>query len=289
MLQDVNFAQGYWRLLEWNLTTQQLVSFIEGHLALGVNVVDHADIYGNYGCEKAFGEALALAPHLKGQLKIVSKCNIALPTSPLGATVKHYNSSADYIRASVERSLANLGVEQLDLLLLHRLDYLMNPAEVAQVFRSLTQEGKVSHFGVSNFNTSQFDLLRSYFPELITNQVEVNPLNLDVLDDGVLDQQLRCGNRPMAWSPLAGGALLTASKTTHASLTKLIAQLAEQYNASADQILYAWVNRLPSRPIPIIGSGNLQRIQTAIKSLQVELSAEDWYRVWSEAKGHEVP
>jgi len=289
MLQDVSFAQGYWRLLEWKLSSQQLVAFIEGHLACGVDVVDHADIYGNYGCEQAFGDALALAPHLKEQLKIVSKCNISLPSTPFGGTTKHYNSSAGYIRKSVERSLTNLGVEQLDLLLLHRMDYLMEPAEVADIFHALQREGKVAHFGVSNFNTSQYELLNTYFDGLVTNQVEVNPLNLNVLDEGVLDQQLLNGNRPMAWSPLAGGVLFECEDQARTELIAVLMELALKYDVSVDQILYAWVARLPSRPIPIIGSGNLARVASAVASQDIVLSAEDWYRVWSAAKGHDVP
>lgn len=66
------FVMGYWRLMDWKMSPGELVSFIEQHLDLGVTTVDHADIYGDYQCEAAFGEALKQAPHLRSRMEIVS-------------------------------------------------------------------------------------------------------------------------------------------------------------------------------------------------------------------------
>ena len=143
------FVMGYWRLMDWNMSARQLVSFIEEHLDLGVTTVDHADIYGGYQCEAAFGEALKLAPHLRERMEIVSKCGIAT-TAREENVIGHYITDRDHIIKSAEQSLINLATDHLDLLLIHRPDPLMDADEVADAFKHLHQSGKVRHFGVSN-------------------------------------------------------------------------------------------------------------------------------------------
>jgi predicted oxidoreductase len=144
------FVMGYWRLMDWNMSPGELVSFIEQHLDLGVTTVDHADIYGDYQCEAAFGEALKLAPHLRSRMEIVSKCGIATRARAEN-TIGHYITDRDHIVLSAEQSLRNLATDHLDLLLIHRPDPLMDADEVAEAFLALHHSGKVRHFGVSNF------------------------------------------------------------------------------------------------------------------------------------------
>ena len=186
---------GVWRMASWEWSVAERVRWIEQCLEAGVTTFDHADIYGGYSVEALFGEALAAAPELKARVKLVTKCGIHLlnPSRP-DTWIKHYDSSGRHIVASVERSLKNLGVDQLDLLLLHRPDSLMDVDEVAQAFDALRAAGKVAAFGVSNFTPSQFALLYSQTP-LVTNQIEWHPLHLAPLFDGTLDQaqQLRPG------------------------------------------------------------------------------------------------
>lgn len=158
-----HFVMGYWRLMDWNMSARQLVSFIEEHLDLGVTTVDHADIYGGYQCEAAFGEALKLAPHLRERMEIVSKCGIAT-TACEENVIGHYITDRDHIIKSAEQSLINLATDHLDLLLIHRPDPLMDADEVADAFKHLHQSGKVRHFGVSNFTPAQFALLQSRLP-----------------------------------------------------------------------------------------------------------------------------
>lgn len=168
------FVMGYWRLMDWNMSARQLVSFIEEHLDLGVTTVDHADIYGGYQCEAAFGEALKLAPHLRERMQIVTKCGIAT-TARAENVLGHYITDRDHIVASAEQSLKNLATDRLDLLLIHRPDPLMDADDVAEAFQHLHQSGKVRHFGVSNFTPAQFTLLQSRLPfTLATNQVEIS-------------------------------------------------------------------------------------------------------------------
>ncbi len=139
------FVMGYWRLMDWNMSARQLVSFIEEHLDLGVTTVDHADIYGGYQCEAAFGAALTLAPHLREKLQIVTKCGIAT-TARAENRLGHYITDRRHIILSAEQSLKNLATDYLDMLLIHRPDPLMDADDVAEAFQHLHQSGKVRHF-----------------------------------------------------------------------------------------------------------------------------------------------
>lgn len=292
---DFSFSklvQGYWRMDSWQMSKQQRLEFINQHLDLGINTVDHAHVYGDPSCEALFGEALILEPSLRQQLKIITKCGIRLQKGLSDdPVVNHYDTSQQAILRSVEQSLTRLKTDYLDVLLIHRPDYLLNADEVAETFMQLRQDGKVLQFGVSNFKPFQYDLLQSRldFP-LVTNQVEVNPLHMNVLDDGTLDHMQYLRTRPMAWSCLAGGDLFNLSNTNLDHLRDCLQQIKEELNAhNIDQILYAWVLMLPSKPVPIIGSGKIKRLKTAVAALNINLSREQWYRIWVAAKGHQVP
>ncbi len=164
----------------------QRLSFLKQHIELGISTVDHADIYGNYSCEALFGEALALEPSIREQIEIVTKCDIKLCSEQFPSRkINHYDTGKAHIVESVNNSLSRLQVENIDVLLIHRPDVLMDADEVAEAFAELKQQGKVNHFGVSNFSSSQFDLLQSRLEApLVTNQVEINPLNFEVAHDG---------------------------------------------------------------------------------------------------------
>ena len=291
-LQFSELVQGYWRLAEWGMTAQQRLAFLEQHLELGVTTVDHADIYGGYQCEVLFGEALALKPSLRQQLQIVTKCDINLCNAKYPQRrINHYDTSKQHIVESVNNSLANLHVDNIDLLLIHRPDLLMDADEVASAFAELKQQGKVNHFGVSNFSPVQFDLLQSRLDQpLVTNQVEINPLNFDVAYDGTLDQLQMKRIHPMAWSCLAGGDIFTGNSEQHQRVRATLTDIASEIGAdSIDQVIYAWIQRLPSDPISIIGSGNIERVRSAVAALDFTLSREQFYRVWVASKGHGVP
>jgi predicted oxidoreductase len=282
------FVMGYWRLMDWNMSPRQLVSFIEEHLDLGVTTVDHADIYGGYQCEAAFGEALKLAPQLRSRMEIVTKCGIAT-TAKKEHAIGHYITGRDHIIASAEQSLTNLATDNLDLLLIHRPDPLMDADEVAEAFLHLHQSGKVSHFGVSNFTPAQFALLQSRLPfTLATNQVELSPVHQPLLLDGTLDQLQQLRIRPMAWSCLGGGRLF--SDAEFQPLRDELNQVAQELNAqSIEQVVYAWVMRLPSQPLPIIGSGKIERVRSALVAQGLNMTRQQWFRIRKAALGYDVP
>jgi predicted oxidoreductase len=176
----------------------------------------------------------------------------------------------------------------LDLVLIHRPDYLMDAAALADTFATLTGEGKVAHWGVSNHSCSQFTLLHQHHP-LVTNQLELSPLQMGALDDGTLDQAQQLGLRPMIWSPLAGGSLFTGDDAQALRLRAEMTGIASRYGISLTTLAFAWVLRHPSRPYPITGSGRIESVREAVAAFDVKLDAEDWYAIWVASKGHGVP
>lgn len=280
---------GAWRLGEWGFNVEQRLAWIEGNIARGLTTFDHADIYGGYTVEGLFGEALAAAPGLRERLQLVTKCGIKLTGAARPAHETHcYDTSATHITASVENSLRALRTDRIELLLIHRPDALMDADEVAAAFERLRRDGKVLHFGASNFSAPQFELLHSRIP-LVTNQVECSPLQLAPIHDGSFDQAQRLRVRPMVWSPLAGGRLFNEDSPAAHRVRWVMGEIGARLGVSATTLAIAWLLRLPSRPHPVIGSRRLAATDEAVAALPLRLSRDDWWRIWSAATGHEVP
>lgn len=283
---------GMWRLASWCLSDAELLDLIHACLDLGITTFDHADIYGDYTCEELFGRALALEPSLRDKMQLVTKCGIKLvsPNRP-AHRLKHYDTGRAHIVASAESSLRMLGTDYLDLLLIHRPDPLLDADEAVEAFAALRRAGKVLHFGVSNFTPWQFDLLDSRldFP-LVTNQVEVSVLHLDALHDGTLDQCQQLGLAPMAWSPLGGGRLFRSEDEQAVRVRRALADVGEELGgASPDQVALAWLLRHPARIVPVLGTGKVERIQSAAQAEALTLSREQWFAIWTASTGREVP
>lgn len=279
---------GCWRMSEWNWTPAERLRWIEQCLDRGVTTFDHADIYGGYTVEALFGEALALAPHLRERMQIVSKCGIKLvhPNRP-AHRIKSYDTSAAHLIASVDNSLRALKTDRLDLLLIHRPDPLLNPAELGGAVAKLKAAGKIRDFGVSNFTMSQFAMLNQWVP-LATNQIELHPLHRAPLHDGTLDQLMALDLRPMVWSPLAGGRLFTGDAPDALRVRAVLQDIAAQHGVSAATIAYAWLLRHPSQPSPIVGSRRIEALDEALAACELTLDAEHWHAIWSAGEGAEV-
>ncbi len=279
---------GTWRMDSWGWAPAERLRWIEQCMDLGATSFDHADIYGGYTVEALFGEALALQPALRDRIQLVSKCGIKLVSPQRPAhRLKSYDTSAAHIVASVEQSLKALRTDRLDLLLIHRPDPLMDAQEVADAFARLRRDGKVLHFGVSNFTPSQFELLDAACP-LATNQVELHPLHLAPLHDGTLDQAQRLKRRPMIWSPLAGGRLFTADDDAARRVQAALRTVAERLGSTPATVAYAWLLRHPSRPVPVAGSRRIEALREAVDALSLRLDAETWTEIWQAGSGHEV-
>jgi predicted oxidoreductase len=280
---------GVWRMADWQWSVAERVRWIEGCIEMGVTSFDHADIYGGYQVERLFGDALAASGTLRSRMQLVSKCGIKLVNAARPAhRVKHYDTSSQHIIASAEESLRQLRTDHLDLLLLHRPDPLLDADDVATAFGALRSAGKVLHFGVSNFTPQQFALLHSRFP-LTTNQIELHPLCLAPLTDGTLDQCQQLRVRPMIWSPLAGGALLTSGDSTAQRVRGAMQRIADSRGVTLPTIAYAWLLRHPSRPVPVAGTRRLSALQDAIAALTLTLDAQEWTTIWEAGRGSEVP
>jgi len=283
---------GAWRLADRHWETRDLRALVEACLELGVTTFDHADIYGDYRCESLFGAVLREAPSLRAGMQIVSKCGIKLVSERRpGHCAKLYDSSGAHIRASVDRSLQELGTDYLDLLLLHRPDPLMDADETAAALSELVAHGKVRHLGVSNHLPAQFDVLTSRLTiPLVTNQIELSVLQLQAFADGTLDQCQRLRVAPMAWSPLAGGTLLHGSQPREQRVREQLRTVGLALGgASVDQVALAWLLRHPARVVPILGTSRLPRVRDAVAALDLELTREQWFAIWCASNGAEVP
>ncbi|MCU0915319.1 MAG: aldo/keto reductase [Planctomycetes bacterium] len=284
-------VHGLWRLAEWNKSERQIADLIRFCLEHGITTFDHADIYGDYTCEDCFGAALAASGIDRSTIQLVTKCGIKLVSARRpGHRIKSYDTSCAHIVASVENSLRCLRTDYVDLLLIHRPDPLMDPREVNEAFVRLRQAGKVHSFGVSNFLPAQFELLAARLDvPLVTNQIEYSVLNLQAHDDGSLDLCQRLEIRPMAWSPLGGGRLFRDDSGRTTRLRETLAKVGRDVGgASLEQVAIAWILRHPAKFVPVLGSGDPERIRRAVEALDIDLSTEQWFEIRRDSLGRDV-
>ena len=298
-------AYGCWRIAgTWDATEVTSKSRTAGRQAViaayeaGYTFFDHADIYCDGEAEHIFGQVLKEVSGMRERVVIASKCGIRKPGEPKPGSPYRYDFSGDYIVRSCEQSLKRLGVETIDLYQLHRPDYLMDPAEVAEAFSQLSRAGKVREFGVSNFRPTQVTALQAACPmKLVVNQVEISLANLAALEDGTLDQCLAQQITPMAWSPLAGGKLGDGAKNIlpsqkpyrTAKVNAALDKMAKDHGASRTAIALAWLLRHPGRILPIVGSTNPENIRAAARAAEIALSRDEWYRLLEAARGERLP
>jgi len=277
-----------WGVWGANFSTAQYREMIETCLQYGISAFDHADIYGDYTTEEDFGEALKENPSLRQHLKLITKCGIQMVTPNRPAhTIKSYNTSREHIIRSAEQSLRNFGTDYLDVLLIHRPDPLLDPAEVAEAVEQLKEQGKILSFGVSNFLPHQTDLLAKY--TLVEyNQLEISLLQLQALTDGSLENCMKNKIIPMAWAPLGGGLFTDDSHPRFRAISNAANQLAEKYNTGLNEILLAWLHTHPSGIQSVIGTTKIERLLQAKAAAAIRLEKEDWFALLLAAKGEDV-
>ena len=293
-IQVSRLAYGCWRMADHGASEAQAGAMVHAAVDAGYTFFDHADIYGRGECERLFGRVLAKSPGLRKGMVIASKCAIRPAGDPGPDSPHRYDFSASHLIASVEATLSRLGISQLDLLQLHRPDYLADPAELTEAFRQLHRSGKVRAFGVSNFRPSLVAaLVKRTSQPLLAHQVEISLARLEPFTDGVLDQCLELGLQPMAWSPLAGGLLGQGSQPQGApalaGLLKALDAMAARRGALREQLALAWLLKHPSGIIPIVGSTQPERIRQAAAAAELELSREEWYALLNAARGERLP
>ena len=285
-------ALGLWRIARTKPSRETLIELMTASLEAGIVCFDLADVYGGYLAEAQFGDAFAASGIPRESIRIVTKCGVrGISAERPENRIKHYDNGGAYVTSCIDRSLRELRTEYLDLLLLHRPDFLLDADEVADALVAATRAGKVRHFGLSNFSVSQHRLLASRVPlGLAVHQIELSVLHRAPFSDGTLDlcQETRCV--PMAWSPLGGGGLFTAATDEvvriRAALETVGRELGE---ATIDQVALAWLLRHPAGIVPVLGSANPQRVRTAARAAALTLTREQWYRIWEAATGSPVP
>jgi predicted oxidoreductase len=290
-LGDVSLSRlvyGMWRLGDDPDTSPTHVQAkIEACLAQGITTFDQADIYGGYTAEALLGAALRAAPGLRDQMQIVTKCDIVAPTGRHStARVKYYDTSAAHINASVEASLREMGIDTIDLLLIHRPDPLMDHGETGAALDALTASGKVRGVGVSNFRPWDVRLLQSAMTaRLVTNQIELSLVAHDGFTNGDVAFHQEQAMPLMAWSPLAGGRLLAESDVAlRARLTEIGADHGTDWSAVA----VAWLLRHPARILPVLGTNSLSRIAGISDAVRVTIDRQTWFELYGLAMGREV-
>jgi predicted oxidoreductase len=279
---------GMWRLADDGDTSVKHVDAkINGALDQGITTFDQADIYGGYTAEAVMGTALKANPPLRQHMEIVSKCDIVIDAGRhSGARVKHYDTTADHINASVDASLSEMGIDEIDVLLVHRPDPLMDHHVTGAALDALVDAGKVRAVGVSNFRPWDWNLLQSAMRHpLVTNQMELSLKHIAPFTNGDLAFHQQHGHVVMAWSPLGGGDLMTASN----ELTHRLDSIATRCGVDRAAVATAFLLAHPAKITPVLGTNNLDRISHISAAEMVELDRQDWFYLYEAALGSEVP
>ncbi len=278
---------GMWRLCDDPDTSiNHIRNKISACLEQGITTIDQADIYGGFMAEELLGRALQ-GNGLRNKIEIVTKCDIVAPVGRYkNAPLKYYDTSRAHILASVDHSLRLMGVDHVDLLLLHRPDPFMKHLETGAALDELVASGKVRSVGVSNFKPYDWGLLQSAMKEKLTaNQIELSVLEHNALSNGDVAFHQRLGTPLMAWSPLAGGRLF---EDAHADVLSVLADIGAKQGKAADAVAIAWLLSHPANILPVLGTNNLQRIKSLTDCTDITLSREEWFKIYTAALGHEV-
>ena len=287
-------AFGTWRLLDdaEAATPAGLLERLKAALDLGITTIDTAEIYGLYKVEEVIGRALALDPGVKSKMELVSKAGIYVPCEfhPDRKTA-FYNTSADRLVKSVEKSLRFLGAEALDLFLVHRPDWLTRHEDTAAGLNRLLRDGKIRAAGVSNYTTAQFDALSAFVEQpLVTNQLQFSPFCMEPIFDGTFDQCQQRGISPMAWSPTGGGRLFREADEAGSRVRQVLTNLSGKYGgAGVDALCYAWILNHGTAPLAVTGTNKVERLRSLAAGASITLEREDWYAVAEAARGRRIP
>lgn len=289
---DLSFSRivyGMWRLGDDNDTSPAHVrAKIDACLEQGITTMDQADIYGDYMAEEILGAALAEAPGLRDKLEIVTKCDIVAPAGRYShARVKYYDTSPEHIAASVDHSLRLMGIDHVDLLLIHRPDPFMDAEATGRALDDAVASGKVRAVGVSNFRPWDWTLLQSAMETpLATNQIELSLTAHEAFTNGDMAFLQERQISPMAWSPLGGGTLFAAGNE---AMNRVLARLAEENGTDTAAVAVAWLLAHPAGILPVMGTNTLARIRTFSDAFKVKMDRETWFELYTAARGAEVP
>lgn len=292
------FIQGCMRIKD--MTTAEVRALIESNLEAGINVFDHADIYGGGECEILFGKALKEDPSLRDKIVLQTKCGIVKDLS-----CHRYDNSTNYIVDSVHKCIGRLKVDKVDRLLIHRPDALLNPEEVAKAFDTLYSEGVVDSFGVSNFSSNQIALLSSSLRQKIEfNQIRVSIVHCPMIENGINYNRYNDGgiNRDdgtleycrlnkiqiQCYSPYKGKNKSFIGDFRYGKLNKLLKEIAFKYEVTPNTIAAAWLLKHPANFAVINGTTKPERVAEIAKAKDITLTRGEWYELYH-ACGRKLP
>ncbi len=281
------------------LTKQEAESFVQTSLEVGANFFDHADIYGDGACEEIFADAIHMSPAVREKIILQSKCGIRKGVA--------FDFSKAHILKSVDGSLKRLKTDYLDVLLLHRPDALVEPEEVAEAFDTLHASGKVHHFGVSNQNPMQIQLLKKFVKQpIVANQLQLSITNATMISQGLHVNMLdnTAVNRDgsvldfcrlnditiQPWSPFQYGFFqgVFLDNPDFTKLNAKVNEIAAKYSVTNTTIAIAWLLRHPAKMQPVTGTMNVERLKDCAKAADIRLTREEWYEIYL-AAGNDLP
>ncbi|HWN70759.1 MAG TPA: aldo/keto reductase [Haliangium sp.] len=287
-------AYGLWRFAGTNVSAA--TDKIQAALDAGITLFDIADVYGYDGksgfgdAEELLGRVFARTPGLRQRMLLATKGGVD-PGMP-------YNSSERYLIDACEDSLQRLQTDVIDLYQIHRPDLMAHPHEVASALTTLHAQGKIRAVGVSNYTPAQLEALQAHLAmPIATQQPEISPWYLDALFNGVLDQCMRLGITPLAWSPMSAGLLglpvEQARRETHppklVTLLQCLDVLAERHRCDRLAIVLAFLLAHPAGIIPIIGTQKPERLQACTRAASITLSRQEWYEIIQTSQGKPLP
>ncbi|RDW18069.1 aldo/keto reductase [Oceanobacillus arenosus] len=295
-LEVSNISLGCMRL--GKLEVNEAAEVIHNALELGIDFFDHADIYAGGKSEEIFAEAIEMRPSVREQIFIQTKA---------GIREGYFDFSKEHILEAVDGSLTRLKTDYVDSLLLHRPDALMEPEEVAEAFTILKDSGKVRHFGVSNQNPMQIELLKKYInQDLIVNQLQFSVMHTGMIDAGIhvntkhensinrdgsiLDYSRLHSMTIQAWSPFQHGYFggVFIDNEQFPEVNEKLEEIGEKYGVNKSAIATAWILRHPAKIQPIVGTMNLERLSNIAKANEIELTRKEWYEIYL-AAGNNLP
>lgn len=281
-------AWGMWRLAEGGRSAGDAARLVHAALDAGITLLDTADIYGFDGqdgfgaAEALLGEVLAAEPGLRARFVLATKGGIRPPLP--------YDQSPSYLAQAIDASLRRLQVDSIDLWQIHRPDILAHPQEVARALEDAVHAGKVRALGVSNYTIAQIEALAAFLGQpLAATQPEISVLRIDAFETGELDQAMRLGLMPLAWSPLGGGRLLAPVSERETAVAAELDRISREQSVSRSVAAYGWLMAHPAGIVPIVGSQSPDRITEAAQALTMRWTREDWYAVLVAARGEKLP
>jgi predicted oxidoreductase len=283
-LSDIIAGTMLWGSWGQNFSLSNYSKIINSCIENNITTFDCADIYGDYTTEKELGKAISEMKIPRENYQIITKCGIKLQGTSRNYALKHYDYSKEYILWSVENSLKNLKTEFIDVFLLHRPSPLLEAEVVAEAISELKISGKINHFGVSNFNATQIDVLKKH-TAINYNQIPFSVTHLENLENNLLDYLKNNQIKTMAWNPLGN---YFKPENNNTALKNIVLQLGNKYQVTEDIILLAWVKKLPHKISLVFGTTKPERIANIGKNNSIVLENEDWFAMYAASLGKDV-